>query len=76
VRRFPYLLNQSPEDGDEVALAAQLEWKIIEDDIDKPFGASGLEFVPLPVRINAMKCSVDLVIFWRLKKIMVSLHRL
>jgi hypothetical protein len=70
------LLNQSPEDGDEVALAAQLEWKIIEDDIDKPFVASGLEFVPLPVRINAMKCFVDLVIFWRLKKLMVSLRRL
>ncbi|KAK3142676.1 hypothetical protein QOZ80_4BG0349830 [Eleusine coracana subsp. coracana] len=47
--RFPYLLSQKPEDGDEVAQAAQLEWKIIEGDVDKPFIASGLEFVPLPV---------------------------
>ncbi|GJN27694.1 hypothetical protein PR202_gb15736 [Eleusine coracana subsp. coracana] len=38
-----------PEDGDEVAQAAQLEWKIIEGDVDKPFIASGLEFVPLPL---------------------------
>ncbi|GJN03017.1 hypothetical protein PR202_ga20414 [Eleusine coracana subsp. coracana] len=47
--RFPYLLSQKPEDGDEVAQGAQLEWKIIEGDVDKPFAASGLEFVPLPI---------------------------
>ncbi|TVU14630.1 hypothetical protein EJB05_38107, partial [Eragrostis curvula] len=47
--RFHYLLNQKPEDGDEVARTAQLEWNIIEGDIDKPFVTSGLEFVPLPV---------------------------
>ncbi|KAL6650645.1 hypothetical protein ACP70R_009570 [Stipagrostis hirtigluma subsp. patula] len=47
--RFPYLLNQNPEDGDEAAQPAQLDWKIIEDDVEKPFVASGLEFAPLPV---------------------------
>ncbi|KAL6842773.1 hypothetical protein ACP4OV_027617 [Aristida adscensionis] len=47
--RFPYLLNQKTEDGDEVAQAAQLDWRIIQEDVDKPFVASGLEFVPLPV---------------------------
>lgn len=48
-RRFPYLMEQKPEDGDEDAQAAKIDWKIIEDDVDKPFVASGLEFVPLPV---------------------------
>ncbi|CAL5067625.1 unnamed protein product [Urochloa decumbens] len=48
-RRFPYLLEQKPEDGDEDAQAAKINWKIIEEDVQKPFVASGLEFVPLPV---------------------------
>ncbi|OQU81529.1 hypothetical protein SORBI_3006G072201 [Sorghum bicolor] len=48
-RRFPYLIEQKPEDGDEDAQAAKIDWKIIEDDVDKPFVASGLEFMPLPV---------------------------
>ncbi|CAD6263821.1 unnamed protein product [Miscanthus lutarioriparius] len=48
-RRFPYLMEQKPEDGDEDAQATKIDWKIIEDDVDKPFVASGLEFVPLPV---------------------------
>ncbi|CAL5017112.1 unnamed protein product [Urochloa decumbens] len=48
-RRFPYLLEQKPEDGDEDAQAAKIDWKIIEEDVQKPFVASGLEFVPLPV---------------------------
>ncbi|PWZ39997.1 putative hydrolase C777.06c, partial [Zea mays] len=48
-RRFPYLMEQKPEDGDEDAQAAKIDWKIIEDDVDKSFVASGLEFVPLPV---------------------------
>ncbi|RCV33558.1 hypothetical protein SETIT_7G092100v2 [Setaria italica] len=48
-RRFPYLVEQKPEDGDEDAQAAKIDWKIIEEDVEKPFVASGLEFVPLPV---------------------------
>ncbi|XP_034603028.1 putative hydrolase C777.06c isoform X2 [Setaria viridis] len=47
-RRFPYLVEQKPEDGDEDAQAAKIDWKIIEEDVEKPFVASGLEFVPLP----------------------------
>ncbi|XP_066346822.1 uncharacterized protein [Miscanthus floridulus] len=47
--RFPYLMEQKPEDGDEDAQAAKIDWKIIEDDVDKPFVASGLEFVSMPV---------------------------
>uniref|UniRef100_A0A0E0KGQ7 Protein kinase domain-containing protein n=1 Tax=Oryza punctata TaxID=4537 RepID=A0A0E0KGQ7_ORYPU len=47
--RFPYLLKNKLEEGDEVSQVAQLDWRIIEGDIDKPFVSSGLEFVPLPV---------------------------
>ncbi|RLM64447.1 hypothetical protein C2845_PM16G07040 [Panicum miliaceum] len=53
-RRFPYLVEQKPEDGDEDAQAAKIDWKIIEEDVDKPFVASGLEFVPLP-SLDAIK---------------------
>ena len=28
---------------------AQIEWNIIEEQVDKPFVASGLKFIPLPV---------------------------
>uniref|UniRef100_A0A453SD93 Metallo-beta-lactamase domain-containing protein n=1 Tax=Aegilops tauschii subsp. strangulata TaxID=200361 RepID=A0A453SD93_AEGTS len=48
-RRFPYLVEQRPEDGDEDAQAAKIDWKIVQDDVEKPFVASALEFVPLPV---------------------------
>ncbi|CAM0875740.1 unnamed protein product [Alopecurus aequalis] len=44
--RFPYLVKQKLEEGDEVA---QLDWTIIECHVEKPFKSSGLEFVPLPV---------------------------
>ncbi|XP_051179305.1 putative hydrolase C777.06c isoform X1 [Lolium perenne] len=47
--RFPYLVEQKVEEGDEVARVAQLDWTIIECDVDKPFISSGLQFVPLPV---------------------------
>ena len=60
VRRFPYLVEQKPEDGDEDAQAAKIDWKIIEEDVDKPFVASGLEFVPLPVTFSAAKLCFDL----------------
>ncbi|XP_015691066.1 putative hydrolase C777.06c isoform X2 [Oryza brachyantha] len=44
--RFPYLVKNEVEEGDEVS---QLDWTIIEGDVDKPFVSSGLEFVSLPV---------------------------
>uniref|UniRef100_I1PDV2 Protein kinase domain-containing protein n=1 Tax=Oryza glaberrima TaxID=4538 RepID=I1PDV2_ORYGL len=47
--RFPYLLKNKLEEGDEGSQVIQLDWTIIEGDIDKPFVSSGLEFVPLPV---------------------------
>ncbi|XP_044974035.1 putative hydrolase C777.06c [Hordeum vulgare subsp. vulgare] len=48
-RRFPYLVEQKPEDANEDAQATKIDLKIIEEDVDKPFVASGLEFVTLPV---------------------------
>ncbi|XP_062215149.1 putative hydrolase C777.06c [Phragmites australis] len=47
--RFPYLVKKKLGEGDDFARATQLDWRIIEGDIDKPFVSSGLEFVPLPV---------------------------
>ncbi|KAM0821480.1 hypothetical protein ACQ4PT_072179 [Festuca glaucescens] len=47
--RFPYLVKQKMEEGNEMARMSQLAWKIIECDVEKPFVSSGLEFVPLPV---------------------------
>lgn len=42
------------EEGDEASQVAQLDWRIIEGDIEKPFISSGLEFVPLPVRATVV----------------------
>lgn len=61
VRRFPYLVEQKPEDGDENAQAAKIDWKIIEEDVEKPFVASGLEFVPLPVIFNLLNVALILL---------------
>ncbi|CAL4934924.1 unnamed protein product [Urochloa decumbens] len=47
--RFPNLVKQNLQEGDEFARPAQLDWTIIEGDVDKPFVASELEFLPLPV---------------------------
>ncbi|KAM0950699.1 putative metallo-beta-lactamase, ribonuclease Z/Hydroxyacylglutathione hydrolase [Dioscorea sansibarensis] len=47
--KFPYLVQKKLKEGQEVRRVAQLDWKIIEDHLEKPFIASGLEFVPLPV---------------------------
>ena len=60
-------MEQKPEDGDEDAQATKIDWKIIEDDVDKPFVASGLEFVPLPVTQPALLSSIwscYLFAFW------------
>ncbi|KAJ4703086.1 Metallo-hydrolase/oxidoreductase superfamily protein [Melia azedarach] len=47
--KFPYLVRKKLKEGQEVRRVAQIDWKIIEEDCDKPFVASGLKFVPLPV---------------------------
>nr|CAB3493902.1 unnamed protein product [Digitaria exilis] len=50
--RFPNLVKQSLQEHDDFAKPSQLDWTIIEDDVDKPFIASELEFFPLPVGIS------------------------
>lgn len=47
--KFPYLVSRKLKEGAEIRRVAQLDYKIIEDSTDKPFIASGLHFVPLPV---------------------------
>ncbi|KAA8519437.1 hypothetical protein F0562_013688 [Nyssa sinensis] len=47
--KFPYLVRKKLKAGQEVRRVAQLDWKIIENDCNKPFIASGLELIPLPV---------------------------
>ncbi|KAI4297283.1 hypothetical protein L6164_037177 [Bauhinia variegata] len=47
--KFPYLVEKKRKEGAEIRRVAQLDWKIIEDDCNKPFIASGLKFIPLPV---------------------------
>ncbi|XVE51659.1 hypothetical protein DITRI_Ditri02bG0059400 [Diplodiscus trichospermus] len=47
--KFPYLVKKKLKEGQEVRRVAQLDWKIIDEDYEKPFIASGLKFVPLPV---------------------------
>lgn len=49
VEKFPYLVRKKTREGEEVRRVAQLDWKVIEGHFEKPFVASGLEFVPLPV---------------------------
>ncbi|KAJ8433974.1 hypothetical protein Cgig2_024679 [Carnegiea gigantea] len=47
--KFPYLVQKKLKEGQEIRRVAQLDWKIIEGNHEKPFVASGLQFVPLPV---------------------------
>lgn len=47
--KFPYLVQKKLKEGQEIRRVAQLDWKIIEGNHEKPFVASGLKFVPLPV---------------------------
>ncbi|KAL5773964.1 hypothetical protein ACOSP7_011521 [Xanthoceras sorbifolium] len=47
--KFPYLVQKKLKEGQEVRRVAQIDWKIIEEQHDKPFVASGLKFIPLPV---------------------------
>ena len=47
--KFPYLVQKKLKEGQVIRRVAQLDWKIIESDHEKPFIASGLQFFPLPV---------------------------
>ncbi|CAF1709880.1 putative hydrolase C777.06c [Brassica napus] len=47
--KFPYLVQKKLKEGQEVRRVAQLDWRVIEEDCEKPFVASGLSFTPLPV---------------------------
>ncbi|KAL8138251.1 hypothetical protein V2J09_004252 [Rumex salicifolius] len=49
--KFPHLVETPLKEGQLVGETAQLDWRIIESDCEKPFIASGLQFVPLPVTI-------------------------
>ncbi|XP_027085920.1 putative hydrolase C777.06c [Coffea arabica] len=48
-QKFPYLVNKKLKPGQEIRRVAQFDWKIIEEDCEKPFVASGLKIIPLPV---------------------------
>ncbi|XP_074560069.1 putative hydrolase C777.06c isoform X2 [Curcuma longa] len=48
-QKFSYLMTRKLKEGAEVRRVAQLDWKIIENDPNAKFVASGLEFTPLPV---------------------------
>lgn len=47
--KFPYLVQKKLKKGQEIRRVAQMDWKIIGDDCNQPFYASGLKFIPLPV---------------------------
>ncbi|OAY61225.1 putative hydrolase C777.06c [Manihot esculenta] len=47
--KFPYLVRKKLREHQERRRVAQLDWKIIEEDFQRPFVASGIQFVPLPV---------------------------
>ncbi|XP_050232124.1 putative hydrolase C777.06c [Mercurialis annua] len=47
--KFPYLIKKKLKEGQEIRRVSQIDWKIIEEDCKRPFVASGLKFVPLPV---------------------------
>jgi hypothetical protein len=50
--KFPYLVQKKLKEGQEVRRVAQLDWRVIEEDCEKPFVASGLSFTPLPVSFS------------------------
>ncbi|XP_061370044.1 putative hydrolase C777.06c [Gastrolobium bilobum] len=47
--KFPYLVQKKRKEGQEIRRVAQIAWNIIADDCNRPFFASGLKFIPLPV---------------------------
>ncbi|KAF3542193.1 hypothetical protein DY000_02009004 [Brassica cretica] len=46
---IPQVDSKKLKEGQEVRRVAQLDWRVIEEDCEKPFVASGLSFTPLPV---------------------------
>ncbi|RZB96138.1 putative hydrolase [Glycine soja] len=48
-KRFPYLVQKKHKEGQEMRRVALLCWNIIADDCNRPFFASGLKLIPLPV---------------------------
>lgn len=49
VLRFPHLSKKGLTKHEVTGEVAQVDWRIIENDCEKPFIASGLQFYPLPV---------------------------
>lgn len=47
--KFPYLVQKTPKEGQEIRRVAQLDWRIIDDGCKASFQAAGLSFHPLPV---------------------------
>ncbi|KAI5331580.1 hypothetical protein L3X38_021706 [Prunus dulcis] len=47
--KFSYLVKKKVEEGKELRRVAQLDWRIIEENCETSFVASGLQFIPLPV---------------------------
>lgn len=43
------MVQRKHKPGQEIRRVAQFDWRIIDHDCKKPFVASGLEFIPLPV---------------------------
>ena len=50
--KFPYLVQKKLKEGQEVRRVTQLDWRVIEEDCEKPFLASDLSFTPLPVSFS------------------------
>ncbi|KAH0854800.1 hypothetical protein HID58_037100, partial [Brassica napus] len=50
--KFPYLFQKKLKEGQEVRRVTQLDWRVIEEDCEKPFLASDLSFTPLPVSFS------------------------
>jgi phosphoribosyl 1,2-cyclic phosphodiesterase len=47
--RFPYLVQKNLKEEKELHQVAQLDWKIIENNCERPFNVADLKFTPLPV---------------------------
>lgn len=47
--KFPYLVEKTLKEGQEIRRVAQLDWRIIDDKLGVSFQAAGLIFYPLPV---------------------------
>eukprot|EP00252_Welwitschia_mirabilis_P013068 TRINITY_DN28892_c0_g1_i1.p1 TRINITY_DN28892_c0_g1~~TRINITY_DN28892_c0_g1_i1.p1 ORF type:complete len:314 (-),score=58.34 TRINITY_DN28892_c0_g1_i1:52-993(-) len=47
--KFPYLVQKTLKEGQEMRRVSQLDWRIIENNCKRPFLVAGLQFTPLPV---------------------------